>query len=154
MGGSFFLPTTIPKDKKSQGLVMLSPYPLFIFIVAMGMVGFLITFVVPKITGIFEDTGQELPEITQFVLAISDFLTNHYMLLFIVFISTIIFLKILYRYSYSYRKLYDSMILKLPIIGQLTQNYELGRFSYILSLMLESGVSYAHAVKLATSTFQ
>ncbi len=57
----------------------------------MGMVGFLITFVVPKITGIFEDTGQELPEITQFVLAISDFLTNHYMLLFIVFISTIIF---------------------------------------------------------------
>jgi len=43
--------------------------------------------------------------------------------------------------------------LKLPIIGQWTQNYELGRFSYILSLMLESGVSYAHAVKLATSTF-
>ncbi len=147
--GEFFSTQSKIKKQVSNALA----YPLFIFIVAMGMVGFLITFVVPKITGIFEDTGQELPEITQFVLAISDFLTNHYMLLFIVFISTIIFLKILYRYSYSYRKLYDSMILKLPIIGQLTQNYELGRFSYILSLMLESGVSYAHAVKLATSTF-
>jgi general secretion pathway protein F/type IV pilus assembly protein PilC len=45
------------------------------------------------------------------------------------------------------------LLLKTPVIGTLIQNYELGRFSYILSLMLSSGVSYAHGVKLATSTF-
>jgi len=147
--GEFF--STQSKIKKQVGNAL--AYPMFIFIIAIGMVGFLITFVVPKITGIFQDTGQELPGITKFVLSISDFLTNHYMFLLFSFIGLIIFFKLLYRYFYPYRKFYDGLILKVPVIGLIVQNYELGRFSYILSLMLESGVSYAHAVKLATSTF-
>jgi len=147
--GDFF--STQAKIKKQVGNAL--AYPIFIFIVAIGMVGFLITFVVPKITGIFEDTGQKLPGITQFVLAISDFLSNHYIGLIVGTISIIILFKLAYNYIYAYKRLYDAFVLKLPIIGGLIQNYELGRFSYILSLMLESGVSYAHAVKLATSTF-
>jgi len=51
------------------------------------------------------------------------------------------------------KKSYDNFILRLPIIGNIVQNYELGRFSYTLSLMLNSGVSYAHGVKLASTTF-
>jgi general secretion pathway protein F/type IV pilus assembly protein PilC len=44
-------------------------------------------------------------------------------------------------------------MLKLPLIGDLIQNHELGRFSYILSLMLGSGVAYAQAVQLSKDTF-
>ncbi len=147
--GDFF--STQAKIKKQVGNAL--AYPMFIFIVAIGMVGFLITFVVPKITGIFKDTGQELPEITQFVLSISDFLSSHYIGLIVGFIGSIIAFKLAYNYIYPFKKAYDSLVLKIPIIGDLIQNHELGRFSYILSLMLSSGVSYAHAVKLATSTF-
>ncbi|NOZ91129.1 MAG: type II secretion system F family protein [Epsilonproteobacteria bacterium] len=147
--GNFF--STQAKIKKQVGNAL--AYPMFIFIVAIGMVGFLITFVVPKITGIFEDTGQELPPITQFVLSVSDFLSNHYIGLILGIVGTIITFKLAYNYIYSFKKLYDSFVLKIPVIGSLIQNHELGRFSYILSLMLDSGVSYAHAVKLATSTF-
>ena len=147
--GDFF--STQAKIKKQVGNAL--AYPMFIFIVAIGMVGFLITFVVPKITGIFEDTGQELPSITQFVLTISDFLSNHYIGLILGIVGAIIAFKLAYNYIYSFKKFYDTLVLKIPIIGSLIQNHELGRFSYILSLMLDSGVSYAHAVKLATSTF-
>jgi general secretion pathway protein F/type IV pilus assembly protein PilC len=147
--GDFF--STQAKVKKQVGNAL--AYPMFIFIVAIGMVGFLITFVVPKITGIFEDTGQELPGITQFVLSISDFLSAHYILLILGFVGTIIAFKLSYKYLHGFTKFYDAFVLKVPIIGELIQNHELGRFSYILSLMLDSGVSYAHAVKLATSTF-
>ncbi len=147
--GNFF--STQAKIKKQVGNAL--AYPMFIFIVAIGMVGFLITFVVPKITGIFKDTGQELPEITQFVLAISDFLSSHYIVLLLGIVGTIIAFKLSYKYIYSFQRFYDSLVLKVPVIGALIQNHELGRFSYILSLMLDSGVSYAHAVKLATSTF-
>jgi len=45
------------------------------------------------------------------------------------------------------------MFLKIPITGNLIQNHELGRFSYILALMLDSGVAYAPAVALAKDTF-
>ncbi len=53
----------------------------------------------------------------------------------------------------AFRKVVDRLILKIPIIGVLIQNHELSRFSYILALMLNSGVSYAQAVQLASTTF-
>jgi general secretion pathway protein F/type IV pilus assembly protein PilC len=147
--GSFF--SSQAKVKKQVGNAM--AYPLFIFLVAIGMTGFLIAFVVPKITGIFKDTGQELPEITQFVLGVSDFLSANYIVLILGFVAIIVAFKSAYKYIHSFKKTFDGFVLKLPVIGELIQNHELGRFSYILGLMLDSGVSYAHAVKLATTTF-
>jgi len=128
-------------------------YPIFIFIVAIGMSGFLISFVVPKIIGIFQDTGQELPAITKFVLAISNFLTSHYIAILLGFILFVLFFKFSYSKSDRFRLAIDGLLLRLPLFGTLIQNHELGRFSYILALMLNSGVSYAQAVQLASTTF-
>ena len=147
--GSFFSSQAKVKKQVSNAMA----YPLFIFVVAILMTGFLITFVVPKITGIFEDTGQELPEITQFVLGLSAFLTANWGVILIGFFGIVFGFKLAYKHLFGFKKAYDGFMLKVPVIGELIQNHELGRFSYILSLMLDSGVSYAHAVKLATTTF-
>jgi general secretion pathway protein F/type IV pilus assembly protein PilC len=128
-------------------------YPAIIFTVAIGMTSFLIAFVVPKITEIFEDTGQELPPITQFVLAVSDFLTSHYIAIILSIILAIVAFKVSYAKVDTFHRIIDSLLLKTPILGTLIQNHELGRFSYILSLMLSSGVAYAQAVQLAKTTF-
>jgi len=128
-------------------------YPTIIFTVAIAMTSFLIAFVVPKITKIFEDTDQELPPITQFVLSISDFLTSYYLHLIIGIILAILLFKLSYAKSSSFQRFIDGWLLKVPVLGTLIQNHELGRFSYILSLMLDSGVAYAQAVKLATASF-
>jgi general secretion pathway protein F/type IV pilus assembly protein PilC len=128
-------------------------YPSIIFTVAIGMTSFLIAFVVPKITEIFEDTDQALPPITQFVLNISDFLTTYYMHIIVTIIAVIIMYKLAYAKSNKFHTFIDGIKLKLPIIGGLIQNHELGRFSYILALMLDSGVAYAQAVNLAVASF-
>ena len=128
-------------------------YPAIIFTVAIGMTSFLIAFVVPQITEIFEDTGQALPPITQFVLGISDFLTAHYVALIVSFILFIVLFKLAYAKVEGFHRLIDAWLLKVPVLGTLIQNHELGRFSYILSLMLASGVAYAQAVHLAKATF-
>jgi len=128
-------------------------YPAVIFTVAIAITGFLITFVVPKITEIFEDTDQKLPPITQFVLNISDFLTAYWMHLFIGIILFIIIFKISYAKWDTFHRFIDGLLLRVPILGNLIQNHELGRFSYILSLLLDSGVAYAQAVKLAVASF-
>lgn len=147
--GNFFSAQSKVKKQISNAMA----YPIFIFIVAIGMSGFLISFVVPKIIGIFEDTGQELPGVTQFVLGISDFLTSNYIAILVGFILIVVFFKVAYKKLESFTMTIDSMLLKLPLFGVLIQNHELGRFSYILSLMLDSGVSYAQAVQLAGTTF-
>jgi general secretion pathway protein F/type IV pilus assembly protein PilC len=148
MGNFFSAQNKVKKQVKGA-----MTYPAIIFTVAIGMTSFLIAFVVPKITTIFEDTGQELPPITQFVLSISDFLTAHYVAIIITIVLSILFFKLAYAKVDTFHRIIDSMLLKTPVLGTLIQNHELGRFSYILSLMLSSGVAYAQAVQLAKTTF-
>ena len=147
--GSFFS----AQSKVRKQVLSAMAYPIFILVVAMGMTAFLISFVVPKITSIFEDTGQELPAVTRFVPSVSDFLSAHGTATAIFALLSIVVLKIAYGRFRIFRRWIDTIFLKTPILGGLIQNYELGRFSYILSLMLESGVSYAQAVRLASTTF-
>ncbi|SFV56545.1 General secretion pathway protein F [hydrothermal vent metagenome] len=147
--GNFF--STQNKVKKQVKGAMV--YPAVIFTVAIAMTSFLIAFVVPKITEVFEDTDQKLPPITQFVLSISDFLTHYYMQLIIGIVLAIVLFKLAYSKIDAFHSFWDGLLLKVPVIGPLIQNHELGRFSYILSLMLGSGVAYAQAVKLSTASF-
>jgi len=148
MGDFFSAQNKVKKQVKSAMV-----YPTIIFTVAIAMTSFLIAFVVPKITEIFEDTDQALPPITQFVLNLSDFLTTYYMHLIIGFISLVILFKVSYKKSLSFHRFIDGIFLKTPVLGTIIQNHELGRFSYILSLMLNSGVAYAQAVKLSIASF-
>jgi len=148
MGNFFSAQNKVKKQVKGA-----MTYPAIIFTVAIGMTSFLIAFVVPKITEIFEDTGQELPPITQFVLGVSDFLTSYYIAIILTFVLGIVFFKLLYAKVDTFHRWIDAALLKVPVLGILIQNHELGRFSYILSLMLGSGVAYAQAVQLAKATF-
>jgi len=147
--GAFFSAQNKIKKQVRGAMV----YPAIIFTVAVTMTAFLIVFVVPKITDIFEDTGQELPPITQFVLSISDFLTAYYMHLIIGFVLFVLLFKLAYAKIDAFHRFFDGLLLRVPVLGSLIQNHELGRFSYILSLLLGSGVAYAQAVKLAVASF-
>ncbi len=147
--GNFFSAQNKIKRQVKGAMV----YPMVIFTVATIMTGVLIAYVVPKITRIFEDTGQQLPPITQFVLSISHFLTQHYVALLAGFFLFIVSMKLLYAKLKPFRRAIDGIMLKMPIVGPLIQNHELGRFGYILSLLLSSGVAYAQAVKLSTASF-
>ena len=128
-------------------------YPTVIFVVALLIISFLLVSVVPQITAIFEDTEQALPPITQFVVNSSDFLIANYITILVSIVVFIVLFKLAYAKIIGFRKLIDAWLFKVPLIGELIQNHELGRFSYILSLMLNSGVAYAQAVQLSKATF-
>ncbi len=146
---SFFSAQTKVKKQVKGAMI----YPGVILVVAILIIAFLLVSVVPQITQIFEDTDQELPKITQVVVSTSNFLIANYIYILIGMITTVVLFKIAYAKVESFHKLIDGWMLKVPLIGNLIQNHELGRFSYILSLMLSSGVAYAQAVKLAKATF-
>jgi len=147
--GNFFSAQNKVKKQVKGAMV----YPTIIFTVAIAMTSFLIAFVVPKITEIFEDTDQTLPPITQFVLNVSDFLTSYYIHMIIAIVLTVVLFKLAYAKLDAFHRTIDGWLLKVPVFGELIQNHELGRFSYILSLMLSSGVAYAQAVQLSAASF-
>jgi type IV pilus assembly protein PilC len=103
------------------------------------MIAFMLSFVVPQITGIFESMNQELPRPTQFVIAMGDFFNNNYkLLLALIFVGVSLFV-IAKKKIYSFAYLVDKFVLSMPYFGAIVQKSELARFAYMASLLVRSG---------------
>jgi len=126
-------------------------YPTFMIIISLLMISFMLAFVVPQITGIFESMDQELPKPTQVVIAMGDFFNHNFTtILAVIFALTttfIIFMKKSHSFAYGVHKL----ILKLPYFGDIAQKSELARFSYIASLLTRSGVTFVETINLSAN---
>ncbi len=145
---SIFLKEQARINKQIQGAFA---YPAFIIVVSLFMVGFMITFVVPKITGIFDQLGQELPGITKFVIALGDFFTHHWMALAAGIVTVVAAFGLLMKFNSRFRYAVHLFMLKLPFFGSIIQTSELGRFSYIASVLIRSGIPFVQTANLAAN---
>ena len=126
-------------------------YPLFILFVSFFMVGFMLSFIVPKITSIFTQFDQELPPSTKFVIALGDFFSTNYIYVIICIIFLIFTFLFLLKKSKSFKYNFDKLILVLPFFSKMIQYSELSRFSYMCSLLIKSGVPIVQAINLSAN---
>jgi len=124
-------------------------YPTFIIVVSIFAVTFMLSYVVPKITGIFAQMKQELPPITKFVVSAGNFLSEEWPFIIAFLIIFIVGFGLLLRFSPRFRYTLDYIKLKTPFFGAITQVSELARFCYISSILLRSGVPFVQTVNLA-----
>lgn len=128
-------------------------YPSFIMLIAIVLVNFMLTSIVPNIVNIFKSTGGELPEATKITLAISHFFQEWGIVLF----SSITFVFILLGWILSkkgkFKFAVDTIVLKLPLIKAIMMNFELGRFCRVSSLLLKSGVPFAQTIHFSSQIF-
>jgi len=126
-------------------------YPSFMIIISLVMIAFMLTFVVPQITGIFESMDQELPTPTKVVIALGDFFSNNFQtmlgIIFILVTAFILAKKKIYSFAYAI----DKFMLKLPLFGTIALKSELARFSYIASLLTRSGVPFVQTINLSAN---
>lgn len=145
---SIFLKEQARINKQIQGAFA---YPAFIIIVSMMMVGFMITYVVPKITGIFDQLGQELPGITKFVIAMGNFFTQNWMPVAVGFLLIIAVFALMMKFNAGFRYGVHLFMLRIPFFGGIIQTSELGRFSYIASVLIRSGVPFVQTANLSAN---
>ena len=126
-------------------------YTSFMIIILILMISFMLAFVVPQITGIFESMDQELPKPTQVVIAMGDFFNNHFTTMLAVIFSFVTLFVILIKKSHSFAYSVHKIILKLPYFGDISQKSELARFSYIASLLTRSGVPFVQTINLSAN---
>lgn len=138
----------LERRQEIKGRVMAAlRYPLIQLVVALGASSLLLTVVVPQMVSGLLSQGRELPTPTAIVLAVSSFLTGHYLLLLILVVSII--------GGFSYwkstpwgRLQYDSLKLKLPLVSYISRIGAVVQFSYTLSMLLEGGVHLAQALDI------
>ncbi len=139
------------QDKINKEIKSAFAYPSFMIVVSLLMIAFMLTFVVPQITGIFKSMHQTLPTPTIVVIAMGDFFKNNFTLLlsgiFIFIVIFVIMMKRSYKFAYKVNK----FLLKLPLFGAIIQKSELARFSYIASLLTRSGVPFVQTVNLSAN---
>jgi len=126
-------------------------YPAVIM-VAMGGVGVLmLTYILPKITGVFSDMDVVLPKSTQFIISLSEILKNHSLLLMASIVSLMIFLKMFLK-TVTGKKTLAFLLLRTPAIKNMVVKINCARFSRIYSSLLRSGVSSLDALKIVSNT--
>jgi type II secretory pathway component PulF len=135
-------------NKISQALI----YPLFIIVVSIFMVAFMLSVVVPKVVKVFENLHQNLPSITLFVIHFSKFLKENYFIILLIIILITVGFFIAYKKIFKFKFLLDSFLLKIPILSKIIMSKELGRFTYLTYILVNSGVNYIMAIKLAANT--
>jgi general secretion pathway protein F len=123
-------------------------YPVLMAIVGCGVLLFLLSFVVPKITRMLTDLGQTLPLPTRLLITGSD-LFSTYSWLVALLVGGGIFALIRYRRTSAGRLKLDALTLKLPLIGRIQREIATARFSRTLGTLLHSGVPLLNALEIS-----
>ncbi len=124
-------------------------YPALIVIVAILVVAGLLTYVVPKVVGVFKDAGQELPWLTQALIAISEFLQVTWPWLLGLTLGGAIIFSVLMKRS-GPRRQFHRLLLQLPLISRLVRGMNTARFARTFSILASSGVSVLDAMRIAS----
>lgn len=133
---------------KVKGAMM---YPMVI-VGAMILIGIvMMIYVVPQITGVFKDLGAELPITTKFIIASSNAMRDHAVLVILGVISVGIFLKLFLMTKVGERTL-SFVAINLPVVKDIIIKVNCARFSRIYSSLLKSGVPILEALGILSRT--
>jgi general secretion pathway protein F len=126
-------------------------YPVVLAIVATFVVMALMIFVVPKVVEQFDNVGQQLPLLTRIVIGISWFLSNYWWALLIVIGLIAIGASYALR-DPAIRLRFDTMWLRIPLIGRLTRDLHAARMARTLSTMVGSRLPLLEGLTLTSAT--
>ncbi|MEE2829014.1 MAG: type II secretion system F family protein, partial [Myxococcota bacterium] len=122
-------------------------YPAVMLFVALAVITFLMTYVIPKITKLFKDRDAELPWITKVVIFFSEALQSYWWLFLFLGIATIFGFRRWYR-TEAGRKRVHSLLLQVPVLGRMLRMVAISRFASTLSTLMTSGVPVLAALRI------
>lgn len=122
-------------------------YPAFVIGVFILVMGLMLTMVIPRISQILIDSGQELPIYTKIVIGISEFFTNSLGLILVISSVGGVLLWRFVRTPVG-RRAFDELKISLPYIGELYRKLYLTRICDNLATMLQSGISMVQALEV------
>ena len=134
------------RQKVGQAMV----YPIVLTTIALFIVTLMLVYVVPKVVGVFETTGQKLPVMTRALIALSTGLQQWWPVLITVIVVGIYAATRLLKREEIRRRVHW-WLLKAPIFGRVTRGLNTARFTRTLSILTSSGVPALEALRISAS---
>ena len=126
-------------------------YPAIVSLIAVVIVIFLVTYVVPQVASVFANSKRALPWLTTAMLAISSFVRNWGWLVLLGIVGGGAMLMFSLR-NEAFRERFDAMVLGLPMVGRLARGYNAARFAGTLAMLAGAGVPILKALQAAAET--
>ena len=128
-------------------------YPMIVMTMALGILCFLLVFIVPRFEVIFQDLlgDKPLPPVTQFVIGFSGFMKDHGLIL----LGAIVAIGFLYNLIGRTRRgrlVIDNFKLRMPLFGNLNRKTAISRFARTLGTLVTSGVPILQALNITRET--
>ena len=129
--------------RQKVGVAMI--YPIILTVVALGVVIALLTYVVPEVVRVFAYSDQTLPLLTRWMIACSEFLRNYsVMLLGLFVVSFLLWNRLMQKAGPRLKR--DTLLLRLPYIGDQIRIANSARLARILAILTDSGVTLVDAL--------
>ncbi|AFY59773.1 type II secretion system F family protein [Synechococcus sp. PCC 6312] len=128
-------------------------YPVVVGLLAVGIFLGMVIFLIPVFDGIFKQLGGDLPPFTQFMVNLSEFLrTPQYMALLIISIVGLVIGIRAYYKTPPGRLMFDQLLLKLPLFGELVEKTAVARFCRTFGSLSRSGVPILRSLDIVSQT--
>jgi type IV pilus assembly protein PilC len=121
-------------------------YPISVVVVAFIVTVILLVKVVPQFEAMFSNFGAELPIFTQFVVGISEWMQEYWLIVIVCIAAAVYVFKEVKTRSEKFRDALDRFMLKMPIVGQIIDKSSVARFARVLSTTFAAGVPLVDAL--------
>jgi len=137
------------KNKIAQRRKIISAltYPLIVLCTSLGAVFFMLKYVVPMFADVFTRFGGELPGITAFILRMSGLLDRTFGWILLGILVIVVFLYI-HRTKTWYRKWSSTILLHMPLVGEIVRKIHLARFANTMRLLVSTNTPLLQAIQL------
>ena len=132
-------------------LVGAALYPAIVTLVAIAIVLFLVTYVVPQVAQVFANSKRALPILTRLMIGLSEFIKSYGWLMLLALLATAFGMRLALKKP-AFQERFDAAWLNLPILGKLSRSFNTARFASTLAMLVAAGVPILKALQAAAET--
>ena len=142
---SYYNKTNKNRSKVRAALI----YPAFVLALAVIVVGIIMVFAVPQFTSAFASMNMELPAITKFLIASSEWWTRNFIVVIAVIAILIIAYNLLQKNS-AFRLATSKLALRIPVLGRIARMDGASQYASTMSMMMDAGLPVISAVDVTS----
>ena len=135
------------QDELAAQTKKLIMYPAFMGTVVVGVVFFMMIYLVPKMVSFIKNMGQQIPLQTKILIATSNFFVNYWYIVLLLPIVIALGINFAIRTNPKAHHRFDGFKLQIPMLGEILRKIILSRFASVFAMMYASGISILDSIK-------
>lgn len=135
------------QDEMASQTKKLITYPAFVGSVVIGVVIFLMTYLVPELLSFVKTMGQEIPGHTKALIFVSDIFVDYWYIILLTPVLLLVFIIIGVKASPGFALTFDTVKMKVPVVGPIMKKIILARLASFFAMMYAAGITIIDCIR-------